>query len=246
MPLTPTRILRTFRYGVLFDGVDDYCRLPLSVVRAMGTRFSFDLWMRPKNYINPAKGWERIFGNMYYPVGGFDLVNTANRNDLNFLTSHGTGVNGTFLLQFSKYFGKWMHVVCQYDGEVPIQELWVDAVRVSYKTPTPMVYLDREAGLASGNIPNIHATLHVYNHLLTYDEILQNYNNPEDPISEGLILSLYAHPDYIKDIDGDGILEWIDLSGNNNHAKMYGPKLVEIVKSPARVLAPARIQAPAR
>ena len=32
----------------------------------------------------------------------------------------------------------------------------------------------------------------------------------------------YAHPQFVRDVDGDGVLEWLDLSGNNRHAKLRG------------------------
>jgi hypothetical protein len=30
----------------------------------------------------------------------------------------------------------------------------------------------------------------------------------------------YAHPQFVRDIDNDGVLEWLDLSGNDRHAKL--------------------------
>jgi len=86
----------------------------------------------------------------------------------------------------------------------------------------------------------------MYNRALSDEENWWNYENPDDLVADGLVLSLYAHPNNIQDIDNDGILEWIDLSGHGNHAKLYGARLVELVKEPARVLSPARVLAPAR
>ena len=50
----------------------------------------------------------------------------------------------------------------------------------------------------------------------------------------------------MKDIDGDGVLEWLDLSGFNNHGKIYGAQLVQLIKTPARLLPPNRVLASAR
>ena len=61
-----------------------------------------------------------------------------------------------------------------------------------------------------------------------------------------MVLWLQAHPDYIRDIDGDGVLEWVDLSGYNNHGKIYGAQLVELVKARSRVLKPVRVLGVAR
>jgi hypothetical protein len=62
----------------------------------------------------------------------------------------------------------------------------------------------------------------IYNRVLSDAEIAQLYSKPDFPSTNGLVLWLKASPDYVKDIDGDGILEWIDLSGYGNHGKIYG------------------------
>jgi hypothetical protein len=74
----------------------------------------------------------------------------------------------------------------------------------------------------------------IYSRILSETEISWNYVNPDNPIRNGLVLWLRAHPDYIKDIDGDGVLEWIDLSGFNNHGKIYGATLVKLIRDPVR------------
>jgi len=81
----------------------------------------------------------------------------------------------------------------------------------------------------------------IYTRDLADKDIEWNFKNPDNPIRNGLYVWLQAHPDYIKDIDGDGVLEWVDLSGNNNHGKIYGAQLVELVKAVKRVLKPARV-----
>jgi len=86
----------------------------------------------------------------------------------------------------------------------------------------------------------------LYSRALSDSEIQWNYQYPDKPIRNGLVLWLQADPQYIKDVDGDGILEWIDLSGYNNHGKIYGAQLVQLIKTPARALTPARVLKPAR
>jgi len=76
--------------------------------------------------------------------------------------------------------------------------------------------------------------LRVYSRAIEDWEIEHNFRYPYSPVRDGLELYLLAHPDYIRDIDGDGVLEWIDLSGKNRHAKIYGATLVELIKPPAR------------
>jgi hypothetical protein len=79
-----------------------------------------------------------------------------------------------------------------------------------------------------------------YSRPLSDQEIQWNYINPDNPVRNGLVLWLKADPAYVKDIDGDGLLEWLDLSGFNNHGKIYGARLVELIRTPARTLPVAR------
>jgi hypothetical protein len=97
------------------------------------------------------------------------------------------------------------------------------------------------------------ANLLIYNRALSQSEIQYNINNPITPISSGLILFLIANPETIQDIDNDGINEWIDLSGNNNHGKIYNATLQQDSTSPIpgilpvkRLLSPSRTQSPTR
>jgi hypothetical protein len=80
----------------------------------------------------------------------------------------------------------------------------------------------------------------IYSRALSDSEILWNYQHPDSPVRDGLVLWLQADPAYIRDIDGDGVPEWVDLSGNNNNGKIYGARLVQLIKPPARTLSPAR------
>jgi hypothetical protein len=87
----------------------------------------------------------------------------------------------------------------------------------------------------------------IYNQkALSQAEIVDNISSPDNPIKDNLVLWLQADPTYIKDIDGDGILEWLDLSGYNNHGKIYGATLVQLVKPHNRILTPTRVLPPVR
>jgi hypothetical protein len=86
----------------------------------------------------------------------------------------------------------------------------------------------------------------IYTRDLSDSDIAWNFKYPENPVRNGLYVWLQAGPQYIKDIDGDGVLEWLDLSGFGNHGKIYGAQLVQLVKTPARVLTPSRVLPVAR
>jgi hypothetical protein len=92
----------------------------------------------------------------------------------------------------------------------------------------------------------MYAFARAYSRALSYSEIQQNYNYPDNPTKNGLVLWLKAAPQYVKDIDGDGILEWLDLSGYGNHGKIYGAQLVKLIKDASRVIQAQRVLACAR
>ena len=86
----------------------------------------------------------------------------------------------------------------------------------------------------------------IYSRALSDSEIQWNYQYPDNPVRNDLVLWLQADPSNVKDIDGDGRLEWIDLSGYNNHGKIYDAQLVQLIKTPSRVLNPVRVLKPLR
>ncbi|MCC6050947.1 MAG: DUF2341 domain-containing protein, partial [Thermofilum sp.] len=61
----------------------------------------------------------------------------------------------------------------------------------------------------------------VYNRSLSTAELQQNINNPSTPSRNGLVLWLRADPSYLYDLNWDGYVDWIDLSGNGNHGTLF-------------------------
>jgi hypothetical protein len=53
----------------------------------------------------------------------------------------------------------------------------------------------------------------------------KNMKTPDDPVRDGLKLYYSVKLRNIRDVDHDGVLEILDLSGYNNHGKIYGAKL---------------------
>jgi len=92
----------------------------------------------------------------------------------------------------------------------------------------------------------MYASLLIYNRALSAEEIRHNMLSPASPVRKGLVVWLLAKPDMVKDVDGDGRLEWINLASNFYHAKLYGASLVSLVKAPARVLEAVTVRGVAR
>jgi len=246
MPLTPARVLRTFRYGVLLDGVDDFgsVRDSPSLKPAVLT---VGAWVNIPRY---PTDWltNKIVrkANEYSPYTGFwlDITPTTRtfRFSANSISTHYSVFGATV-----PALGRWYNPVGVFDGS----RLYIYVNGVLDAPPVSGAYDPYDIDLWIGRFGNhylncIISEVFMYNRALSDEENWWNYENPDDLVADGLVLSLYAHPNNIQDIDNDGILEWIDLSGHGNHAKLYGARLVELVKEPARVLSPARVLAPAR
>jgi hypothetical protein len=246
MPLAPARRALIFRYAVYLDGIDDY----VSLFTTNFPSFTIMVWARLVAPWWPPPGWRAIISK-----GWHARVN---------------GVGGIYTLAPDRYGGLLRDSVGNtYDiTYYPLPslldsfrcialtseaKLYVDGVlRVTVTIPNPIsanTYawnIGRDPIETGRAFPGYVAQTLFYSSVLSYSEIAWNSEYPENPVRNGLFAWLRADPQYIRDIDGDGVLEWIDLSGNNNHGKIYGARLVQLVKAPARTLEPARVLPVAR
>jgi hypothetical protein len=246
MPLAASRVLRTFRYAVYFDGIDDYVyvgdnpslRPPTFTVfvYAMYTAGVFD-----QNYIfrktGSAPGYtvNLQISSPYFGAGvGFRLRDASLGSDF------------TVLAPYPSF--AWFSAALVYDGSTAYTylnaSLYVSRSMAFDNTKnTNSLYVGYPGGAKS---PALVFQALYYSRALSSSEIAWNHNYPDNPIRNGLVLWLQADPSYVKDIDGDGRLEWIDLSGYNNHGKIYGATLVDLYKSPVRALSSVRTMLVAR
>jgi hypothetical protein len=234
MPLSPARVLRQFRYALYFDGVDDYVLVPN----------------------NPLfSGLNTITVMMFVNCLGRPEVNqapfTKHRNAPGYREWMIYAFTGRFVWQvfddtavkFSEVFSsyvmqRFVHLAGVYDNGY--QALYVDSSLVASKTVDIVVRATTEPlnigrrGDARHYFQGYIYHVMLYTRALGAGEIRWNYSNPDNPIRDGLVLWLQAHPDYVKDIDRDGVPEWLDLSGFNNHGKIYGATLVKLIRDPVR------------
>jgi len=246
MPLTPARVLKTFRYGMLFDGVDDVVRVPNSPELQDADNLTIAMWVMSNRGLiigMPSGFYGGVGKGYYYGFGWSGYIDGWGFYIYDGTTNQWNHAGNTPIMA-----GETQYVAVA--NENRRSEISVNAV---VKSSTTFTISARRTGdplsigwFRAGYWYGIIYKFLLYNRGLSRSQNLWNYNNPDDPVADGLVLSLHAHPDHIRDIDNDGILEWIDLSGHGNHGKIYGARLVELVKEPARVLSPARVLAPAR
>ena len=246
MPLTPARVLRTFRYAVSLDGIDDY----IQGVRAFDYRIlTLLVVFNPlrhwgDNWIFQWSGFYREFGCPYWAQHNFIRM-SFNAETTEAWRNIPSPFKATRVCD-------WHQVGFGFNHDTKDLKFVLDG-EYFHSASYNYTFSERSGpyriSVGTNVIKNFQGyvcQVLVYDRVLQDSEVRQNYENFGDPVSDGLVLSLLAHPDNVRDIDDDGVLEWIDLSGHGNHAKLYGARLVELVKEPARMLSPARVLAPAR
>ena len=256
MPLSPGRSIRVVRHAVFHDGVDDYVLVPIVLYGWREVTIEDLLYLyHPK--LGLGSGFTSVFGA---PAGGdgpstyiqaYDFP--AYRNlFVRMLVLKPDGSGRYYDANLYPYRNMWVQVVRRFTSDREYS-VYVNAARaVSYTIPVEeQTFLERNpeealrpwayqrfvlgAHFDTTNPMKVsYYTFRVYSRVLDDWEIEHNFRYPYDPVRRDLEVYLLAHPDYIRDIDGDGVLEWIDLSGKGRHAKLYGARLVELVKPPAR------------
>jgi hypothetical protein len=256
MPLSPSRVLRTFRYAVYFDGVDDHAVIPLTVYG--WSSITVQEWLYPFHpKANSAYSKFSMIGDFWTDRPSV-FWGTDNRYDytalgLHFTTRRPDGAVRIYYFSIIAYRNMWVNTAYRfsiadrmligyvngsrvYSAIVPATEYTV--LEWNPDTAThPWMYRRFVLGANVHGVENMKMMqfqLLIYSRALSDSEIAWNYWNPDNPVRNGLAVWLQADPQYVEDIDGDGVLEWVDLSGSGNHGKIYGAMLVELIRTPAR------------
>jgi len=268
MPLPPSRVLRIFRYAMYFNGVNAYVVIPLTVYGWSG--ITIQEWLYP--YHPKANDqWTKfsMIGDRWVDIPSV-YYGADNRYDytyvsFSFVTRKPDGTSGVYSFSIYAYRNMWVNTAWRFSlsnrtlvGYVNGGIVRTASIPSGEKTilewnPDTATYPDRYRQFVLGanvvkgeNMKMMQYQLLVYTRDLSDKDVEWNFKNPDNPVRNWLYVWLQAHPDYVKDIDGDGVLEWVDLSGYGNHGKIYGAQLVQLVKPPVRILTPARTLSPVR
>jgi hypothetical protein len=234
------------RYAMYFDGVDDYVAVPDSSSWKPSS-LTAELWIYPYAWTSQATGYN---SHHFYPTGdGFGIATGSSYWSYWIKTSAGRQTRN---ISHGNQLNMWHQAVLTYNQAAGDMQIYVDAVlKDTYNLGAGTAIAWGSGLLKISHAPNYGTygrimCARIYNRALSDYEVSWNYLNPLNPVSYGLVLCLIADPQYVKDIDGDGILEWIDLSGYNNHGKIYGATLVDLYKAPVRALSSVRTMPVAR
>jgi hypothetical protein len=248
---------------MFFNGVSNYVVIPLVVYG--WPAITIQEWLYPF-YPKANLVWSKfsMIGDFWtdYPSA---FWGTDNRYDytslaLNFATRKLDGTRGYYYFNIYAYRNTWVSTAWRFSlsdralvGYVNGTKVYTASVPSTEKTvlewnPDTATYTQRYKQFVLGantdlgeNMKMMQYQLLVYTRALSDSEVQWNYLYPENPVRDGLVLWLSADPNNVKDLDNDGVLEWIDLSGYGNHGKIYGASLVQLVKPATRILPKARI-----
>jgi len=241
----PARVIKIlFRYAMSFDGINDYVVVPNSDNLLNGLKSaSILVWVRTlalSPYHRFIAGWRNDVNSDFY------ILHYHRADYLEMRARTASGLRD-LTPSFAGYYDKWTHIAFVRDGTV-LKAYFNGALVASRGDmydepwgPSSNFSLGVRVVRLDSYYDGLIAQACAYSRALSAEEVALNYANPDNPVKNGLVLWLQADPQNIKDIDGDGVLEWIDLSGFGNHGKMYGATLVEVIKSPVRILSPVRV-----
>jgi hypothetical protein len=268
MPLTPKKVLKQFRYAMYFDGLKSYVDLgaPSVIKNFSQSSFTVIAWFLSLGYYKPdgSLSYGRIVTDDNYPYspgvygmwslshGDCGLTDTQACIRFYFRGDPPTNFDYTWI-----YYRTWYMLAVARDLNVKQNRGYVNGSLVATQSIVGYIFSPNTYPVSIGGetdtsyertskVYGLIAKVIFYSRALSDSEILWNYQYPDNPVRSGLVLWLQADPNYVKDVDGDGVLEWIDLSGYNNHGKIYGASLVQLIKTPSRVLSPVRVLTPVR
>jgi len=246
MPLTPKRVFRQFRYAMYFNGVNNYVKVPYNPslnITSEVTIEGFAVWLGGSRVIAADKYAHYRWIDVVSPAGNVRVETWDGVRGLGYVNTPWTLPLGS-VFHFTK-IESWTRGYASVILNAGEQKATYTFTPTTISGNANDFYIGVSGEIAYYWYGYI-ITVRLYSRALSDSEIQFNYQNPDKPIRNGLVLWLQADPNNVKDIDGDGILEWIDLSGYNNHGKIYNAQLVEVVKTPTRVLTPVRVLSPVR
>ena len=240
MPLTPTRIQRIPPKALYFDGVDDYVTVGLSGY------YEVTVEMLLKPVLQPSD--KRTFLLAFDEPLSLDIVYDPRYSPKGIRGYPKGEAAGTMLFVAYTLTEEWQDTTMYWKwGESNNTfKLWVNGSYVGEYTDTKDIGNPKEYTvlklfkLYDYPYKGYTAFVRIYSRALSDSEIRHNFYNPDNPVRDGLVL--WLHWDSI-DV-GAGV--WYDKSGYGNHGTIYGAQLVNIIKSPTRILTPARLLSPVR
>jgi hypothetical protein len=213
--------------ALYFDGVDDYVLVSNSVSLRLDNNISI------LSFVYSLLANASIFGFIIRQTEYCTHSFYIGSNSEYFAHTYYDGVAWPGYAYFTNIYGRWVHLASTFS--FPVMRGYLDGSRVVTQTLSTLPQTNPQynanvyiGGLETGYyLKGYMAQLLIYTRALSDSEVVWNYNNPNNPVKDGLVLWLDA-----RACDASrGIC--YDLSGNNNHGIMYGAQVVTL-PSPIR------------
>jgi len=206
-----------------FDGVDDYVEVPASSSWKPSS-LTAEIWVYPYAWVSQATSNP---SHHFYPIGdGFGIASSSSYWIYWINTSNG---RQTRSVSHGNQLNMWHQVVLTYNQDTGDMKFYVDGVlKDTYNLGAGTAIAWGSGALRISHPPNyaIYGRImcaRIYNRALSDSEIQRNYQNPESPVTRGLVL-------WLKMDEGVGTKVY-DYSGNGNNGTIYGATWVSSVGS---------------
>jgi len=195
-----------------FDAIDDYVKVVNSASLQPTSAITIEAW------IYPTPPHQQIYGGIINNINGYAYSRLLVTNSQQLLAQ--VYIRGSYQEVYGPYItnNRWNQVVYVYNGT---HEYWVaNGVKGSVYAKTGSIntgtYNMTIGWGYTGTVYHFNGSIahvRIYNRSLSDSEILNNFRNPNSPVTNGLVL-------WLKMNEGTGTTVY-DYSGNNNNGAVY-------------------------
>jgi hypothetical protein len=257
MPLSQKRIMKQFKYGMYFNGVNDYVDLgaPSVIKNFSQSSFTVITWFYSLGLYKPngSLNFGRIVSDDNHPVyDGIEGMWGLSQGECGLTTTQACivfffrGENPVVFNCAMIYHRTWNMISVVRDLYAKQNRGYVNNSLFATQSITGYTYSPNTYPVSIGGetdtsrdkrlkVYGLIAQVLIYSRALSDSEIQYNYQNPNKPVTNGLVLWLQVDPKYIQ---GN---KWIDLSGYGNDGSIYNAQLMQLEKTPARILNAKRV-----
>jgi len=199
--------------ALAFNGENAYVRVPYSSSLDDFTELTVEVGLRLDRLGSEISDWQRLVNKEAWPSDGNFLLAQHYSDKLVFYI-HDAGTVYTVYSNTVLEKGRFYVVAGLYDGaDIKVA---VNGVIENTKDVPNGITLSYAADLIISDSPKLKGLIsfvRLYNRALSSDELQHNYNNPQSPVTDGLVL-------WLNFDEGSGTTAY-DKSGNGNHGTIY-------------------------
>ena len=213
--------------GLYFDGIDDYGSIPYSKIFELATGGTLEITNLMPSLQTAL--WRKLIALGSYGKNGWDLSLNENGTKFSLFFASNSGWSGPATPFTNWKLNKFQTITITINhiknrGSSFLNATYLDSLSPlpPYHYTTANLTIGKDASIPGQYTKSFIYSIHLYHRPLSLREISYNYINLFKPISKSL--TLHMSPFSIDIVNS----KWYDLSGNENHATLYGPTLKEL------------------